>query len=280
MASGPGQISDDLVSRVQAYALKAAREGKQETSWTDPNEAYETALAGFVARLLDPQISAGFLDSFEKFARRAALLGALNSLSQLALKATLPGVPDFYQGTELWDLSLVDPDNRRPVDFSRRRELLKARESRLDRPRLRLAKRPDQVRANAQTAEAATRMAGPFPAQETTSRSKSPAHMAGHVIAFSREWKSRQAVVAVGRHFGPITNGGRDWPKAWDARLDLPTGNYDQVLSPLSDLCTGAVAASHLFASSSRQRPAASVILRTHHCPRTDARNFRQEQVR
>src|SRR5262249_16361425 len=107
----PGSIRDDLVSRVQAYALKAAREGKQQTSWNGPNETYEAALTCFVARLLDPQISAGFLGSFEKFARRTALLGALNSLSQLALKATLPGVPDFYQGTELWDLSLVDPDN-------------------------------------------------------------------------------------------------------------------------------------------------------------------------
>src|SRR4029079_10490998 len=83
----------------------------------------------FVARLLDPRVSAGFLRSFEQFARRAALLGALNSLSQLVLKATLPGVPDFYQGTELWDLSLVDPDNRRPVDYSKRCELLKPHES-------------------------------------------------------------------------------------------------------------------------------------------------------
>jgi len=244
----PGSISETLVSRVQAYALKAAREEKQETCWTDPNETYETALAGFVARLLDPQISAGFLGSFKKFAERAALLGALNSLSQLALKVTLPGVPDFYQGTELWDLSLVDPDNRRPVDFSRRCELLKGRESdwtelahawptgqikfELTRRLLRLRREwPDLFqRGNYQALE----VAGPH---------------AGHVIAFSRQWKSWQAVVAVGRHFGPVTNGGRDWPKAWDARLDLPTGNYHQVLSPLTNLCTGAVAASRLFAS-------------------------------
>src|SRR4029079_2148292 len=125
----PGQITDTLMTRLQAYALKAAREGKEQTSWTNPNEAYETALAGFIAQLLDPKVSAGFLGSFEKFARRPALLGALNSLSQLVLKATLPGVPDFYQGTELWDLSLVDPDNRRPVDFSTRSELLKEGES-------------------------------------------------------------------------------------------------------------------------------------------------------
>ncbi len=243
----PGQITEDLVSRVQAYALKAAREGKQETSWTDPNESYETALAGFIARTMDPQVSAGFLRSFEKFAQRVALLGALNSLSQLAIKATLPGVPDFYQGTELWDLSLVDPDNRRPVDFSRRGELLQARESEwtdlasawsdgrikfeLTRRLLKLRRElPDLFEAgDYQPLEAA----GPH---------------GGHVIAFSRGQKSRQAVVAVGRHFGPVTNGGRDWPRAWEATLNLPTGIYEQVLGLPGDVWTGTVAVSHLFA--------------------------------
>jgi (1->4)-alpha-D-glucan 1-alpha-D-glucosylmutase len=243
----PGSISDDLVARLQTYALKAAREGKQQTSWTDPDEAYETALAAFVARLLDPQISAGFLYSFEKFAQRTSLLGALNSLSQLTLKATLPGVPDLYQGTELWDLSLVDPDNRRPVDFSKRGELLKANASdwaelastwpngrikfELTRRLLTLRRElPDLFqRGNYQALEAV----GPHGV---------------NVIAFSREWRSRRVVVAVGRHFGPLTNGGRDWPKAWDARLDLPTGSYEQALSPSADVCTGVVAASHLFA--------------------------------
>jgi (1->4)-alpha-D-glucan 1-alpha-D-glucosylmutase len=243
----PGQITDDLVSRIQAYALKAAREGKQETSWTDPNETYETALVGFVARLLDPKISAGFLASFEKFARRAALLGALNSLSQLVLKTTLPGVPDFYQGTELWDLSLVDPDNRRPVDFSSRRELLKAGENNwtdlisawpngwikfeLTRRLLELRRAwPDLFQR------------GDYQPLVATGRHGS------HVIAFSREWKSRQVVVAVGRHFGPVTDGGRTWPNAWDARLDLPIGSYEPALSTLGDMCTGTVAASRLFA--------------------------------
>ena len=105
---------------MQAYALKAAREGKQETSWLNPHEAYEAGLQTFIARILDRSVSAEFLDSLETLARRVALLGALNSLSQITLKATMPGVPDFYQGTEFWDLSLVDPDNRRPVDFAAR----------------------------------------------------------------------------------------------------------------------------------------------------------------
>ncbi len=113
--------------RIEAYAVKAAREGKLETSWLNPNEDYEEGLRGFVRAILDRKRAGAFLDSFEGFARRAALLGALNSLTQLALKATMPGVPDFYQGTEMWDLSLVDPDNRRPVDFAARQAALAAR---------------------------------------------------------------------------------------------------------------------------------------------------------
>src|SRR5690606_26999611 len=86
----------------------------------------EAGLQEFVRGLLDEPISGAFLASFGEFAARTTLLGALNGLSQLALKAMLPGVPDFYQGTELWDFSLVDPDNRRPVDFERRRKELAA----------------------------------------------------------------------------------------------------------------------------------------------------------
>jgi (1->4)-alpha-D-glucan 1-alpha-D-glucosylmutase len=120
----PGQHDDSLSERMQAYALKAAREGKQETSWLNPNQAYEAGLQTFLARILDRSISAEFLSSLDNLAQRVALLGALNSLSQITLKATMPGVPDFYQGTEFWDLSLVDPDNRRPVDFAARAAVL------------------------------------------------------------------------------------------------------------------------------------------------------------
>ena len=116
-----GRIDDTFAERMQAYALKAAREGKQETSWLNPHEAYEAGLQDLPrANSGSLAVSAEFLDSLETLAQRVALLGALNSLSQITLKATMPGVPDFYQGTEFWDLSLVDPDNRRPVDFAAR----------------------------------------------------------------------------------------------------------------------------------------------------------------
>ncbi len=113
-----------LVERMQAFAIKAAREGKGKTSWLDPDERYEAGLSRFVRDILDPARSGPFIESFAAFADRAALMGALNSLAQLTLKATMPGVPDFYQGTELWDLSLVDPDNRRRVDFAARSQAL------------------------------------------------------------------------------------------------------------------------------------------------------------
>jgi (1->4)-alpha-D-glucan 1-alpha-D-glucosylmutase len=115
---GAWQPDDETFpERLQAYALKAAREGKQETSWLNPHAGYEAGLKTFIERILDRSQSSEFLDSLQALARRVSLLGALNSLSQLTLKATLPGVPDFYQGTEFWDFSMVDPDNRRPVDF-------------------------------------------------------------------------------------------------------------------------------------------------------------------
>ncbi|HSP64725.1 MAG TPA: hypothetical protein VLO10_00910, partial [Candidatus Deferrimicrobium sp.] len=107
--------------RATAYMEKAAHEAKRETSWLQPDETYDAALAGFVARVLaDPR----FLADLEGFVGTLVEWGRVNSLSTTLLKLTSPGVPDIYQGSELWDLSLVDPDNRRPVDFQVRRSLL------------------------------------------------------------------------------------------------------------------------------------------------------------
>ena len=113
------------VTRIQEYMLKALREAKVNSSWIEPNEEWEKALHDFIGRILDPA-NTRFLNSFEPFAAKIAQWGAINSLSQTLLKLTLPGVPDFYQGSELWDFSLVDPDNRRPVDFDERRAALDA----------------------------------------------------------------------------------------------------------------------------------------------------------
>ncbi|HEU5310797.1 MAG TPA: malto-oligosyltrehalose synthase, partial [Candidatus Eisenbacteria bacterium] len=112
--------------RIESYAIKAAREAKMETRWTAPHEDYEKALIGFIRRTLEPSKDDAFLRDFSRFASRLAFWGAFNSLGMTLIKVAAPGVPDFYQGTEMWDLSLVDPDNRRPVDFELRRKSLEA----------------------------------------------------------------------------------------------------------------------------------------------------------
>src|SRR6185436_15578946 len=112
--------------RIVAYMIKAVREAKQHTTWLRPDEQYEAAVERFVRAILDRRRPNLFLAAFEPFQARIAELGIYNSLAQLLIKITAPGVPDFYQGTELWDLSLVDPDNRRPVDYARRRDVLSA----------------------------------------------------------------------------------------------------------------------------------------------------------
>jgi len=208
------------VERFQAYARKAAREGKEETSWLDPDEFYENGLLGFIAGILgDP----AFVRSFDAMARRAALIGALNSLSQLALKVAMPGVADFYQGTEFWDLSLVDPDNRRPVDFSARANALAELSGRGMRAlaetwpdgRIKLALTQRLLAFRRSLAEVFAR--GDY----------RPLAVAGehrdHVIAFARCHREAAVIVVVGRHFAALTDAGRQWPQpqAWQGEVEL-----------------------------------------------------------
>jgi len=115
--------AENLQKRIKLYMLKAIKEAKLQTSWTEPNADYEAATTVFVERVLSND-NEPFLSEFARFHEPIAFFGRLNSLSQLLLKIGSPGIPDFYQGTELWDLNLVDPDNRRPVDFAFRQELL------------------------------------------------------------------------------------------------------------------------------------------------------------
>jgi (1->4)-alpha-D-glucan 1-alpha-D-glucosylmutase len=116
----------DYTERIQAYMAKALHEAKLNTSWIQPNEEWDAAMHDFVAEILDPSPRNKFLPVFVPVAKEVAQLGAVNSLTQILLKLTSPGVPDIYQGNEIWDYSLVDPDNRRPVDYKRRREMLES----------------------------------------------------------------------------------------------------------------------------------------------------------
>ncbi|CAN5773886.1 malto-oligosyltrehalose synthase [soil metagenome] len=110
--------------RVKDYVVKAVREAKVHTAWLRPDADYEAGYVSFVETLLTPGKDNVFLDKLQHFQKRIATYGIYNALAQLLIKLTAPGVPDFYQGTELWDLSLVDPDNRRPVDYSKRLKAL------------------------------------------------------------------------------------------------------------------------------------------------------------
>ena len=113
-----------FAERIRAYMAKARHEAKLNTSWINPDQGYDEAADAFVAAVLDPARSRGFLHDVDGFVRNIVKPGLWNSLSQVLLKVTSPGIPDFFQGTELWDFSLVDPDNRRLVDFAMRRQLL------------------------------------------------------------------------------------------------------------------------------------------------------------
>ena len=116
----------EYIGRIQAYMGKALHEAKLNTSWIQPNEEWDAAMHDFVRRILDSSPRSKFLPGFLPVVQEIARLGAINSLTQTLLKLTSPGVPDIYQGNEIWDFSLVDPDNRRPVDYKRRREMLES----------------------------------------------------------------------------------------------------------------------------------------------------------
>ena len=117
--------NEAFVGRIKDYMLKSVREAKLYTAWLRPDSAYEEGFLAFVDKVLDFDESNSFIQEFLPFQKRVAGYGIFNSLSQILLKYTSPGVPDTYQGTELWDLSMVDPDNRRPVDYEQRFSFLK-----------------------------------------------------------------------------------------------------------------------------------------------------------
>jgi (1->4)-alpha-D-glucan 1-alpha-D-glucosylmutase len=217
---------DAFVERIQAYALKAAREGKQETSWLNPNQAYEAGLQTFIARILDSSMSGEFLGSLETLAQRTALLGALNSLSQITLKATMPGVPDFYQGTEFWDLSLVDPDNRRPVDFSERATVL----ARVENPdwsglvqnypdgHLKMAWTRHLLKLRTELADVFAH--GDYQPLEVSGPQRD------HFIGFARRHGHDAAISVVARSLAPLSQGGRSWPRAESFEGSLNLAGY------------------------------------------------------
>jgi (1->4)-alpha-D-glucan 1-alpha-D-glucosylmutase len=199
------------IERVRQFVRKALREAKVHTSWGEPDEAYEADVGAFAEAILG---SREFTDDLAPFAGRCAAIGARNSLGLLVLKLAAPGVPDIYWGNEDWDLSLVDPDNRRPVDFAgraQRREGMSDKVA-LTRAGLGLRRRDPDLFAH-----------GAYVPVETAGR------RADNVIAFARVHDGRWALAAVSR----LTEGIDEWG---DTRLVPPAGAPER----WHDVVTGA----------------------------------------
>jgi (1->4)-alpha-D-glucan 1-alpha-D-glucosylmutase len=196
-----------FVERIQAYVQKAFHEAKVHTSWVNTNPAFDEAAHLFIARILDEQLNRRFLDDMRAFQRRVSHFGLFNGLSQAVLKMTSPGIPDTYQGTELWDFSLVDPDNRRPVDYARRRQLLDEMEARarageeanLARE-LTATKEDGRIKlfVTYRTLRCRRDHAGLFSVGEYLPAETSGTH-GDNVCAFVRRWEGRCAMVAAPR---------------------------------------------------------------------------------
>jgi (1->4)-alpha-D-glucan 1-alpha-D-glucosylmutase len=195
----------EYVERIEQYMLKSAREAKEYTRWANQDSDYEQALSAFVRSVLDRSGTNLFLQDLADFQRLISRVGALNSLSQTLLKLTCPGVPDIYQGNEMFDFALVDPDNRRSVDYDRRRDLLKkVREgsvfatqnnfqestaSLVDCQKLYLSWKTLQVRNERRLLFEAGNY---IPLRVTGDKAQ-------HVVAFAREHEGKSAIIAVPR---------------------------------------------------------------------------------
>ncbi|HKW11050.1 MAG TPA: malto-oligosyltrehalose synthase [Gemmatimonadaceae bacterium] len=207
----PGRRADDLPdrawfdsarTRLEQYMLKAVREAKTRTSWTDPDEAYETALRQFLTAVLAGGDDEPFLTDVARFVSRIAALGNWNALARVVLQMTAPGVPDTYQGDELWNFALVDPDNRRPVDYGRRGELLEGgvleslRELHPSDERFKLGilQRLLNIRRN----RAALFGGGSYSPLEVRGA------FAEHLIAFARSTAESHAIVVAPRLLAPL----------------------------------------------------------------------------
>lgn len=251
---GAETVPADMVERVQQYLLKAVREAKVHTSWMVADESYEGALLKFVERALAGPTTARFLPQLLPFAARLARIGMVGSLAQVVLKCASPGVPDLYQGTELWDLSLVDPDNRRPVDFALRRQWLDAMTTdgvldwerdgdRADALRALLDAWPDGRIKLAITAIAGRlRRAMPAPFRDGSYEPMATSGLsAEHVVAFARRHGEATVVAVVPRLVAELTSDDRPLPvgpEPWgDTRCALAGLAADTVLR---DAFTGA----------------------------------------
>jgi (1->4)-alpha-D-glucan 1-alpha-D-glucosylmutase len=206
-----GDKQDEFVRRIEEYIVKAIREAKVHSSWISPDEAYERGARQFIRAVLEQSSNNRFLNDFTGFQQVIARAGMFNSLAQTLLKIASPGVPDFYQGTEIWDFSLVDPDNRRPVDFTKRKrwlaEIREAEKGDLLDFIERMMQRMEDGRIkmylimralNFRRAHHELFAKGDYQPLAISGNRKN------HVIAFSRNLRNKSVIVVAGRFFSRL----------------------------------------------------------------------------
>ena len=223
----------DFTRRLQDYMVKSLHEAKIHSSWINPNETYDAAMRQFVAGILSDHERNPFIAELLPLVRRISHFGMLNSLAQLLVKITAPGVPDFYQGTETWDFSLVDPDNRRPVDYARRGAMLREL---LDKPAGDRARQLRQLLASKEDGRIKMHVTNVALCcrhehdKLFTGGDYLPLETAGtharHLFAFARRWQGRSAIVVVPRLLSHLVQGKGALPldaEVWgDTELKFP----------------------------------------------------------
>jgi (1->4)-alpha-D-glucan 1-alpha-D-glucosylmutase len=236
----------DYRERIRAYMIKAVREAKLYTSWINQNEDYELDVDAFVCRCLDTNTNPMFLREFTEFEKRIRTPGLLNALAQSVLQLTSPGVPDIYQGSELWQFTLVDPDNRRPLDFDRHHQAMEQLEAMLAKPgqnrlqllRALLASMEDgriKLFVVMQTLRFRLRHTALFQAGDYL-KINSQGTGAEHLLAFARRDQHNFAIIVVPRLIGSLHIDKPEpsddlWNDTW---LELPPaapGEYREIFS-------------------------------------------------
>lgn len=224
-------------SRIKDYILKAIREAKVHTAWLHPDEEYEQGFLNFIDRVLERK--SDFWQQFRPFQQQVAEYGIYNSLAQVLIKNTAPGVPDLYQGAELWELSLVDPDNRRPVDYQKRSEFLQEIKAKIDRDILQLIQELITTKENGKIKLFLTHQLlkarqtyseifqqGDYQAIEVTGKYRN------HLIAFTRNYEEQTLLAIAPRFLTTIIKPGQPLDaKVWsDTSLNLAHKNWHNLI--------------------------------------------------
>jgi (1->4)-alpha-D-glucan 1-alpha-D-glucosylmutase len=226
---------EDYARRISQWQRKALREAKLQSSWSAPNEVYEQATESFTRRLLLSPEGDLLRTALAKAARTIALPGALNGLAQTLLRMTVPGVPDLYQGADFWDFSLVDPDNRRPVDYASRQQALQQPQhlpgllANWRDGRIKQALIAQTLNLRAEHAELFRR--GTYQALDVIGS------QANRVLGFVREWEGHRAIVIVPIRCAPLLENSAvpqvDAPQWGDTRVSLPFTTDEENLKGL-----------------------------------------------